>query len=67
MPLLRRSLTVFGYDRPEVADGDGLRWLWLSVVAGAMRIWDHDLMDVLSARHVRLARGTGALSELRWR
>ena len=43
---------------------DGLRWLWLSVVAGAMRIWDHDLMDVLSARHVRLARGTGALSEL---
>jgi DNA-binding CsgD family transcriptional regulator len=34
------------------------------VVAGALRIWDHDLMDVLSARHVRLARGTGALSEL---
>ena len=29
-----------------------------------MRIWDHDLMDVLSARHVRLARSTGALSEL---
>ena len=61
VPLLRRSLTGFGDGRP---DGDGLRWLWLSVVAGAMRIWDHDLMDVLSARHVRLARSTGALSEL---
>jgi DNA-binding CsgD family transcriptional regulator len=64
VPLLRRSLTAFGNGRPDVADGDGLRWLWLSVAAGAMRIWDHDLMDVLSARHVRLARGTGALSEL---
>jgi len=61
LPLLRRALTAFGDDRPA---GDALRWLWLSVVAGAMRIWDHDLMDVLSARHVRLARGTGALSEL---
>jgi DNA-binding CsgD family transcriptional regulator len=61
VPLLRRSLAAFSDGRP--ADG-GLRWLWLSVVAGAMRIWDHDLMDVLSARHVRLARGTGALSEL---
>ena len=46
------------------AAGEGLRWLWLAVVAGAMRVWDHDLMDVLSARHVRLARATGALSEL---
>jgi DNA-binding CsgD family transcriptional regulator len=61
VPLLRRSLTAFGDAGP---DGDGLRWLWLAVVAGAMRIWDHELMDVLSARHVRLARGTGALSEL---
>ena len=64
VPLLRRSLTAFGDGRATRGDGDGLRWLWLSVVAGAMRIWDHDLMDVLSARHVRLARGTGALSEL---
>jgi DNA-binding CsgD family transcriptional regulator len=61
VPLLRRAVTAFGDGQPG---DDGLRWLWLSVVAGAMRIWDHDLMDVLSARHVRLARGTGALSEL---
>jgi DNA-binding CsgD family transcriptional regulator len=61
VPLLRRSLTAFGDGRPA---GDALRWLWLAVVAGAMRVWDHDMMDVLSARHVRLARGTGALSEL---
>ena len=67
VPLLRRSLNAFGDGRSDGgsrADGDGLRWLWLAVVAGAMRIWDHDLMDVLSARHVRLARTTGALSEL---
>ena len=59
VPLLRRSLTAFGYGRAAdggQVDGDELRWLWLSVVAGAMRIWDHELMDVLSARHVRLAR-----------
>ena len=61
VPLLRRSLTASAARQP--AD-EGLRWLWLSVVAGAMRIWDHEQMDVLSARHVQLARSTGALSEL---
>jgi DNA-binding CsgD family transcriptional regulator len=29
-----------------------------------MRLWDRDSWDALSARHVRLARETGALSEL---
>ena len=60
VPVLRRSLGAFG-DRS--AD-EGLRWLWLAFVAGALRTWDHEQMDVLSARHLQLARGTGALSEL---
>jgi hypothetical protein len=38
--------------------------LWLACVAAAVRIWDDGSWDVLSARHVRLARDTGALSEL---
>jgi DNA-binding CsgD family transcriptional regulator len=61
VPLLGRALAAFDDRMP--AD-EGLRWLWLAVVAGAMRIMDHDLMGALSARHVQLARDTGALSEL---
>jgi DNA-binding CsgD family transcriptional regulator len=61
VPRLRRSLAAFADRQPT---DEGLRWLWLAVVAGAMRVWDHDLMDVLSARHMRVARTTGALSEL---
>jgi hypothetical protein len=40
-----------------------LHWLWLASVA-AMRVWDHDRWYTVSARHVQLARETGALSEL---
>ncbi len=60
-PLLRRSLTAF---RDSAATDQALRWLWLAFVAAGLRTWDHESMDVLSARHVQLARGTGALSEL---
>jgi DNA-binding CsgD family transcriptional regulator len=61
VPLLRRSLTAFGDSAPT---DQGLRWLWLAFVAAGLRTWDHEFMDVLSARHLHLARGTGALSEL---
>jgi DNA-binding CsgD family transcriptional regulator len=61
VPLLRKALLTFGADIP--ADEE-LRLLWLACVAGAMRIWDDGLWDALSARHVQLARDTGALSEL---
>jgi DNA-binding CsgD family transcriptional regulator len=60
-PLLRRSLAAFG---DSAATDQGLRWLWLAFVAAGLRTWDHESMDVLSARHLQLARGTGALSEL---
>lgn len=60
VPILRRALTGFGAGG---AIDEELRWLWLASVA-AMQIWDYDLWDTLSARHVRLVRETGALSDL---
>jgi DNA-binding CsgD family transcriptional regulator len=40
-----------------------VRWLSLACIA-AMRVWDDDGWEALSARNVRLARDLGALSEL---
>jgi DNA-binding CsgD family transcriptional regulator/tetratricopeptide (TPR) repeat protein len=60
VPMLRRALTGFG---AGLAIEEELRWLWLASVA-AMRVWDDDRWDTLSARHVQLARQTAALSEL---
>jgi len=60
VPTLRTALVVFGDDMSEEEE---LRWLWLAFVA-AMRVWDDERWDVLSARHIHLARDTGALSEL---
>ena len=59
-PMLRRALATFG---DGMSAEEELRWLWLATVA-AMRVWDDDGWEALSARHVRLARWTGALSEL---
>jgi DNA-binding CsgD family transcriptional regulator len=46
-------------DVPE----DKLRWLWLGGVI-ALELWDAEGADSLSSRHVRIARQTGALSDL---
>jgi DNA-binding CsgD family transcriptional regulator len=59
-PMLRRALATFG---DGMSAEEELRWLWLASVA-AMRVWDDDAWEALSARHVRLAHGVGALSEL---
>ncbi|MGH3416144.1 MAG: helix-turn-helix transcriptional regulator, partial [Actinocrinis sp.] len=40
-----------------------LRWMWLANIT-AIRLWDEDHWDALSERYVRLARESGALSEL---
>jgi DNA-binding CsgD family transcriptional regulator len=61
VPLLRGALAGFG---DGMSAEEELRWLWLACVAGAVRVWDDEGWDVLSARHVRLARDTGALGEL---
>jgi DNA-binding CsgD family transcriptional regulator len=60
VPTLRRALA--GFDAGGAIEEE-LRWLWLASVT-AMQIWDYDLWDTLSARHVQLVRETGALSEL---
>jgi DNA-binding CsgD family transcriptional regulator len=59
-PMLRRALATFG---DGMSAEEELRWLWLASVA-AMRVWDDEGWEALSARHVRLARKAGALSEL---
>ena len=60
LPLLRRAVKVAR--RKKSAD-DELRWLWLAGLA-ALHIWDDESWDVLSARHVELARAAGVLTEL---
>ena len=61
VPPLQRVLAVFRsqhHQRP-----DGLRWLWHAHVT-AGDLWEDEIWDVLTARHVQLARDAGALSEL---
>lgn len=60
-PLLRRA--VDGFCRQEVSVEEELRWLWL-VGRVAEDLWDDESWEVLCARHVALARETGALMVL---
>jgi DNA-binding CsgD family transcriptional regulator len=60
IPVLRRALADFGVG---MSAEEELRWMWQACVT-AMRVWDDDRWDLLSARYVQLARETGALSEL---
>jgi DNA-binding CsgD family transcriptional regulator len=60
-PALSRALLAFrGQD---ITAQEGLSWLWLAGRA-AMAVWDDETWHVLASRHVKLARDTGALSEL---
>jgi DNA-binding CsgD family transcriptional regulator len=60
LPILRRALEVFG---TGMSAEEELRWHW---VAGgvARHLWDDQRWQLLSERHIELARGVGALSEL---
>jgi DNA-binding CsgD family transcriptional regulator len=60
-PVLKRALA--GFRDGDITREEQLRWLWLACRA-AMEVWDDDVWDVLSARHVRLAREAGALAVL---
>jgi ATP/maltotriose-dependent transcriptional regulator MalT len=42
---------------------EGLRWLW-PMSATAADLWDDERWDTLSARHVKITREAGALSDL---
>ncbi len=60
VPVLRRALARFGAD---MSAEEELRRMYPACIT-AMRLWDDDRWDALSARYVRLAREVGALSEL---
>jgi len=60
LPLLQRALVRYGHQMPAEEE---LRWLWLACIA-ALHVWDDGKWDVLSRRHVELARQVGALCEL---
>jgi DNA-binding CsgD family transcriptional regulator len=60
VPMLRQALAAFG---AGMSAEEELHWLWLGAIA-ALWVWDYDRWETLSARHVQLARETGALSEL---
>jgi DNA-binding CsgD family transcriptional regulator len=60
-PLVREALRSFGDGMPAK---DQLHWLWRAGLDAGDLLCDESLWDELSARHVRLSRDTGALSEL---
>jgi DNA-binding CsgD family transcriptional regulator len=60
LPILRRALDVFGIG---MSVDEQLRCHWVAAVV-APHLWDDDRWHLLSDRHVQLARGVGALSEL---
>jgi DNA-binding CsgD family transcriptional regulator len=60
LPILRRALHAFGTGMPI---DEELRWHWVAGIV-ARYVWDDDSWQMLSDRHVRLARSAGALSEL---
>jgi DNA-binding CsgD family transcriptional regulator len=60
LPILRQALNVFG---EGMSADEELRWHWMAGVV-ARHVWDDDAWQVLSARHVQLARDVGALGEL---
>ncbi|KUN38386.1 LuxR family transcriptional regulator [Streptomyces olivochromogenes] len=60
VPVLRRALADFG---AGMSVEEELRRMYLACIT-AMRLWDDDSWETLSARYIRLARETGTLSEL---
>jgi DNA-binding CsgD family transcriptional regulator len=60
-PTLNQALAAFR--NGDATREEELRWLWLAC-RSVMEVWDDEMWDALSARHVRLARETGALAVL---
>jgi DNA-binding CsgD family transcriptional regulator len=60
LPILHRALDVFGIG---MSVDEQLRCHWVAAVV-APHLWDDDRWYLLSDRHVQLARGVGALSDL---
>jgi DNA-binding CsgD family transcriptional regulator len=60
LPALREALRDFGADLSAPAELDVL---WMASTT-ALRLWDDERWDTLSARHLELAREAGMLSQL---
>lgn len=60
VPMLRQAVFDFGTD---MSAEEELHLLWMATTT-ALRLWEADRWEVLSTRHVQLAREIGALSEL---
>jgi DNA-binding CsgD family transcriptional regulator len=58
-PLLKRAVSAFRGD--AVGREEGVRWLWFACHM-AITLWDDESWDLLSARHLQLARDAGALT-----
>lgn len=61
VPLARKALRVFSEE--ALAEQGDLRWLWLASRT-AVDLWDDETWDVLTGRHLRIARELGDLTEL---
>jgi DNA-binding CsgD family transcriptional regulator len=62
VPLLRQAVSAF-LDRKNLSAEEEIRWLWLAGHA-AVVLWDDESWQVLTARHLQLAREAGALAVL---
>jgi DNA-binding CsgD family transcriptional regulator len=60
LPILRRALELFG---TGMSPEEELRWDWVAGTV-ALDLWDDERWQLLSDRHIELARSVGALSEL---
>lgn len=61
VPLVKAAIRAFSGE--DGADQDDLRWLWVASLL-AVNIWDDESWETISARHVRIARELGDLTEL---
>jgi DNA-binding CsgD family transcriptional regulator len=58
-PILKRAVSAFRRD--DVDREEAVRWLWFACHM-AITLWDDESWEVLSARHLQLAREAGALT-----
>jgi len=61
VPILRQAHAAF--DAAGMSTTEQLRWKWLATLS-SLHLWDDTRWEMLSERHVQLARETGALGEL---
>jgi DNA-binding CsgD family transcriptional regulator len=57
VPVLKEAVRAFC--RADAPGEEALRW-WTFGAVAAQYLWDHESADTLSARHIQLARETGA-------